>query len=213
MPRIRQMVCQNTLLDCQLLEYNLRSNPSQNCILVFIMVGDAVFGKSAYEECKEDLGLLWCHAFQTYLFARIAFCKSWFHYGVRYFAIVRQAESFPLTYASSRWSYSCFKQLPLHPRLRYAFRELWEQQRYLLSCWFRNVTPLSMDLPYKTFIHNIPFSMQSMSYVWKPSVFKIHFKEKHTVSQEYTFTFQEMCISQVYFERCRKLWIKIKFLI
>ena len=52
------MVCQNTLLDCQLLEYNLRSNPSQSCILVFIMVGDAVFGKSAYEECKEDLGSL-----------------------------------------------------------------------------------------------------------------------------------------------------------
>ena len=44
-----------------------------------------------------------------------------------FFAMIRNRDSFPSTYTSSRWSYNCLEQLSLYLRVRCAFWELSEQ--------------------------------------------------------------------------------------
>jgi len=51
-------------------------------------------------------------------------------------AITRHNESFPSAYQSSRWSYSCFEQQPLHLRVHCGFREFSEQGRYAVRKGF-----------------------------------------------------------------------------
>ena len=49
-----------------------------------------------------------------------------------FLAIVRHTESFPPAYPSSRWSYSCFEQQPLHLRVFCAFRKFSKQGWYVV---------------------------------------------------------------------------------
>jgi len=66
---------------------------------------------SAYCKCREESVLFWCSALYAIVFARIESITLWFKHWVTLIAILhhQQTKSFPSTYPSSRWSYSCFE--------------------------------------------------------------------------------------------------------
>ena len=87
---------------------------------------------SPCHECKEDWTLLWSHPYVGFFL----FLHSIFHLLVPprgcFFAIIRHYDLFPTKEPSpsSRWSYRCFEQPPLHLSVRCAFRALSEQGGY-----------------------------------------------------------------------------------
>ena len=82
---------------------------SKDCIPDFFTRRSMDSSASAYRKCKEKTALLWSHTLQATFFVWIPTFISWFHHRVALVPLFTTAhtESFPFTYPSSRWSYSC----------------------------------------------------------------------------------------------------------
>ena len=111
-----RMVFRNTLLACQYFESIMYLKLIQDCILDFFTWKGAEIRHSAYRE----LQVRFIFVLKQWLEDRCLFFHSIFHLLVsscgHFLGYIYQIESFPSTYPSSRWSYSCCEQLQLrHP--------------------------------------------------------------------------------------------------
>jgi len=107
------MVCQNTLLTFQLFESRLCLKFSKDSILDFSPLGLWTFGSQGTVYAKKSLfGFVLKQCLPGCFLCLISVFHLFVPWRSYFYVIIRLTGSFPSTYLSSRWSYSCSDTSP-----------------------------------------------------------------------------------------------------